>query len=76
MASRGGDDRPPAWYLNLVADPNVTVEFKGKTSPMTARVVSDEERAELWPQVVAKYKGYGGYQTKTDRVIPLIVLEP
>jgi deazaflavin-dependent oxidoreductase (nitroreductase family) len=75
VASRGGDDRPPSWYLNLKANPEVTVEFKGTTGPAQARVATDAERETLWPKVVASYKGYGEYQKKTDRVIPLVILE-
>lgn len=76
VASRGGDDHHPAWYLNLVANPNVTATLRGQTHPMTARVMSSTERAELWPQVTAAYKGYAGYQEKTDREIPLVALDP
>jgi deazaflavin-dependent oxidoreductase (nitroreductase family) len=76
VASRGGDERHPAWYLNLVADPDVEVKLKGTTTPMHARVATPEERADLWPKVTSAYKGYAGYQTRTDREIPLVVLEP
>jgi deazaflavin-dependent oxidoreductase (nitroreductase family) len=77
VASRGGDPHHPAWYLNLLDEPKVEVEFKGEAKlPMVARVATAEERAELWPKVVAAYKGYGNYQTKTDREIPLVFLEP
>ena len=75
VASMGGDPRSPAWYHNLVANPDVTVTLKGTTTPMRARVASPDERAELWPKVVASYKGYGGYQEKTTREIPLVILE-
>ena len=77
VASRGGDDTHPAWFLNLRDDPAVEVAIQGKPKqPMRARVATPEERAELWPQVVAEYKNYAGYQTKTDREIPLVLLEP
>ena len=76
VASWGGDDRHPVWYLNIQANPDVEVTKDGKTTPMRARVANAEERAELWPRVVASYKGYGGYQEKTSREIPLIILEP
>jgi deazaflavin-dependent oxidoreductase (nitroreductase family) len=77
VASRGGDPHHPAWYLNLLDEPKVEVEFKGEAKrPMVARVATTEERTELWPKVVAAYKGYGNYQTKTDREIPLVFLEP
>jgi deazaflavin-dependent oxidoreductase (nitroreductase family) len=77
VASRGGDDQHPAWFLNLRDNPKVEVAFKGAPKePMTARVASASERADLWPQVTAKYKNYGNYQTKTQREIPLVLLEP
>ena len=77
VASRGGDDHHPAWFLNLRDHPDVEVAFSGKPKqPMRARVATQEERAELWPLVTAAYKGYAGYQTKTERQIPLVLLEP
>ena len=77
VASRGGDDVHPAWFLNLQADPDVDVSFKGAPAePMTARVATAEERDRLWPQVTADYKNYADYQKKTDREIPLVLLTP
>ena len=77
VASRGGDDHHPAWFLNLRDHPDVDVAFAGKPKQsMRARVATPEERAELWPRVTAAYRGYGGYQTRTDREIPLVLLEP
>jgi deazaflavin-dependent oxidoreductase (nitroreductase family) len=77
IASRGGDDRPPAWYLNLCDNPAVDVRFRGGAKERrTARVASPEERDRLWPKVTADHKNYAGYQTKTDRVIPVVLLEP
>lgn len=77
VASRGGADHHPAWFLNLRDAPDVEVAVGGKPKrPMRARVADPDERARLWPQVVAKYKGYGNYQAKTDREIPLVLLEP
>jgi deazaflavin-dependent oxidoreductase (nitroreductase family) len=76
VASRGGDDHHPAWFLNLRDHPDVEVAFAGKPKqPMRARVATPEERARLWPRVTAGYKGYANYQTKTDREIPLVMLE-
>ena len=76
VASRGGDDVHPAWYLNLVANPQVQVKLKGEpTKTMTARTATADERARLWPIVEQKYKGYAGYQQRTDREIPLIFLD-
>lgn len=75
VASRGGDDRPPAWFLNLEANPDVDVVIQGKPSqPMHAHIATAAERAELWPQVTADHKNYAGYQTKTTREIPLVLL--
>ncbi len=76
VASYGGDDRNPAWYLNLTANPEVTVTTGGSTRTMVARTASAEEKAELWPQITATYKGYAGYQTKTDRPIPVVICDP
>jgi deazaflavin-dependent oxidoreductase (nitroreductase family) len=77
VASRGGDDTHPAWFLNLRDNPAVEVVYKGKPKQsMTARVATPEERARMWPIVTSQYKGYAGYQTKTTREIPLVLLEP
>lgn len=76
VASFGGDDRHPAWYLNLRADPKVTVTFAGSTRVMSARVASEAERAELWPRVTKVNPGYAKYQTRTSRTIPLVIVEP
>ncbi|MBI4884987.1 MAG: nitroreductase family deazaflavin-dependent oxidoreductase [Actinobacteria bacterium] len=75
VASKGGEDHHPAWYLNLLAKPDVQVEWKGGAAkPMVATVATAEQKAELWPKIVAAYKGYGGYQRKTEREIPLVFL--
>lgn len=77
VASRGGDDQHPAWFLNLRDNPRVEVALKGGAKqPMQARVASADERARLWPKVTADHKNYAGYQTKTAREIPLVLLEP
>jgi deazaflavin-dependent oxidoreductase (nitroreductase family) len=76
VASNGGDDRQPKWLLNLRDDPNVTVTMDGKTKAMRSRVASPEEKAELWPRVIAAHRGYAQYQTRTDRDIPVVILEP
>ena len=75
VASRGGDDFHPAWYLNLVDNPQVQVKYKGgPTKMMIARIATSEERARMWPIVATTYKGYAGYQQKTTREIPLVLL--
>jgi deazaflavin-dependent oxidoreductase (nitroreductase family) len=76
VASKGGDDRDPDWYRNLVADPNVEVAIDGATTKMTARTAADDEKAGLWPSIVEVYKGYAGYQDKTDREIPVVICTP
>lgn len=76
VASRGGDDIHPAWYLNLQADPNVSVKTQDGTTAMLARTATAEERAEIWPQIVKDFANYGGYQDKTDREIPVVLLDP
>jgi len=77
VASRGGDDHHPAWFLNLQQDPNVQVSVSGQPAKsMRARVATGQERDELWRRIVADHKNYAGYQTKTRRVIPLVLLEP
>ena len=76
VASYGGDDRHPAWYLNLRDEPKVDLVMGGKARSMIARTATADEKAELWPRVTSAYKGYAGYQTKTDRDIPLVILEP
>jgi deazaflavin-dependent oxidoreductase (nitroreductase family) len=77
VASKGGEPTHPAWFLNLRDQPAVEVAWKGgPVRPMTARILDSDERAELWPKVTAKYSNYGGYQEKTDREIPLVMLEP
>ena len=76
VASRGGDDTHPAWFLNLRDNPDVEVTIKGEKRPMLARVADPEQRERMWPLVTAKYKNYEGYQTKTEREIPLVLLEP
>ncbi|MEY2454609.1 MAG: hypothetical protein QOD92_4183 [Acidimicrobiaceae bacterium] len=76
VASYGGDDRHPAWFLNVRDNPDVELEMRGKKRTMHAHVASGEEKEVLWPQVVSAYKGYAQYQTKTERDIPLVILEP
>ena len=77
IASRGGDDLQPAWYLNLVAEPTVQVAQWGEhPRPYRARTADPDERARLWPLAVKAYRGYAQYQRKTTREIPVVILEP
>jgi deazaflavin-dependent oxidoreductase (nitroreductase family) len=76
VASKGGDARDPDWYRNLVAHPEIELTMAGRRRPMRARRASPEEKAELWPRVVAAYQGYGSYQRRTERDIPLVICEP
>jgi len=76
-AGPGGDDKPPAWLLNVEASGDVQVSMGGKAAePWKARVATPEERARMWPVIAGKHKNYAGYQTKTDREIPLVLLTP
>jgi len=76
VASQAGRPEHPMWYLNLLADPEVTVQVRNRRRPMRARVAEPGERAVLWPRLVAMYADYDSYQSWTDRVIPVVVLEP
>ena len=76
VASYGGNDRHPAWYGNLVAHSDVDIQLRGQTRSMRARVADGEERDRLWTQLTAAHANYAGYQTKTTRVLPVVVLEP
>jgi deazaflavin-dependent oxidoreductase (nitroreductase family) len=77
VGSKGGDDRDPEWFRNLVANPDVDItELRtGETRQLRARVASPEEKAELWPKIVAAHTGYAGYQKRTGRDIPVVVCE-
>jgi F420H(2)-dependent quinone reductase len=75
-ASRGGSDKHPMWYLNLKADPKVTVQIKKEVLELTARDATDDERARYWPQLVKMYPSYDDYQSYTDRTIPIVVCDP
>jgi deazaflavin-dependent oxidoreductase (nitroreductase family) len=76
IASKGGDIRDPQWYRNLVANPDVRVTMNGQTRAMRARTASAEEKAAMWPDIVAVYKGYDSYQKKAGRPIPVVICEP
>jgi deazaflavin-dependent oxidoreductase (nitroreductase family) len=76
VASKYGDDRNPQWYSNLTANPDVEILIDGQRRELRARTASADERKELWAQILQVYKGYGGYQEKTDREIPVVICEP
>lgn len=75
VASCGGDDQHPGWFLNLRDEPEVQVSFKG-ARPMRASLADAEQRARMWPVLAAEHENYAGCQTKTDREIPLVLLDP
>jgi deazaflavin-dependent oxidoreductase (nitroreductase family) len=75
VASKGGDDRDPQWYRNLSAHPEVELVIDGSTRKMRARTASPEEKAALWPDIVAAYKYYDSYQKRADRDIPVVICE-
>ena len=76
VASFGGDDRDPAWFSNLAANPDVEIVMSGSHRQMHARVTDGDERTRLWEALTAKHANYAGYQRKTQRQIPVVVLEP
>jgi deazaflavin-dependent oxidoreductase (nitroreductase family) len=76
VASKGGHPKHPAWYHNLRANPDTAVQIGTEHREVRARVARPEERDRLWRKAVAAYGGYRGYQERTDREIPLVVLEP
>jgi deazaflavin-dependent oxidoreductase (nitroreductase family) len=75
VASKGGAPTHPGWYLNLVAQPAVEVQVRADRFRATARTATGEERARLWQTMAAIYPPYNAYQAKTQREIPVVVLE-
>jgi deazaflavin-dependent oxidoreductase (nitroreductase family) len=75
VASAGGADRPPAWYLNLQSDPTVRVQVKGDRFVARARTASAKEKPDMWRTMTEAWPDYDEYQKKTDREIPVVVLE-
>ena len=75
VASKGGTDAPPAWFLNLQADPDAEIQIKGDRFAVRARVATDDEKPEMWEKMTDAWPDYDDYQEKTDRVIPVVVLE-
>ena len=76
VASKGGHPKHPGWYHNLRAHPETTVQIGCERRAVHARVANPDERARLWPKAIAAYSGYRGYQERTNREIPLVILEP
>jgi deazaflavin-dependent oxidoreductase (nitroreductase family) len=75
VASKGGADEPPAWYRNLEAAPEVEVQIKGDRFRARARTATDDEKPDMWRTMVATWPAYDEYQQKTERDIPVVVLE-
>jgi deazaflavin-dependent oxidoreductase (nitroreductase family) len=76
IGSKGGSDSPPAWLLNLQADPNVEVQVGRRRFPARATVAPRTERARLWKEAVRVWPSYADYQSRTRREIPVVLLEP
>lgn len=75
VASKGGYPKPPAWYLNLQANPEVEVQIKGDVFKAAARTATPPEKPELWREMVGHWPAYDEYQASTDREIPVVILE-
>ena len=76
VASKGGSDDPPEWYENLVVNPDVEVQIKGEKFKARARTATPDEKPALWQRMVEVWPDYDNYQTRTDREIPVVILEP
>jgi F420H(2)-dependent quinone reductase len=77
VASKGGFPKHPAWYHNLMANPDTTVQVGNEKRPVHARTANPEEHERLWPRAVKSYSGYADYQARSKgREIPLVILEP
>jgi deazaflavin-dependent oxidoreductase (nitroreductase family) len=76
IASKGGYPKNPAWFHNLMANPGTTVQVGSRRRNVRARVATKQERERLWPLMVGVYGGYEDYRRRTDRELPVVVLEP
>jgi len=76
VASMGGAPTHPSWYLNLVADSQVTIQDRAELHELTARTATPDEKAALWPVAVEQWPDYANYQASTDRDIPIVICEP
>lgn len=74
VASNGGEDSPPRWWLNLQAEPHATIAIEGRCEQVTARPASAAEHAALWPVITATHPGYAAYARRTTRPIPVVLL--
>ncbi|MFF5084060.1 nitroreductase family deazaflavin-dependent oxidoreductase [Actinoplanes sp. NPDC000266] len=75
VASKGGAEAPPAWFVNLQSDPHVEVQIKGDRFPARARVATPTEKPEMWAKMAEVWPDYNEYQKKTNREIPVVILE-
>jgi deazaflavin-dependent oxidoreductase (nitroreductase family) len=76
VASKGGMSHHPLWYHNMIANPRVEVEIGTTRRAMTVRQATDDEKARLWPDLVAMYPDYDDYQARTTRSIPVLICRP
>jgi deazaflavin-dependent oxidoreductase (nitroreductase family) len=76
VASKGGAPHHPEWYLNLTAEPEAAIQVRGERLPVVARTASDDEKPRLWRIMAEVWPNYDVYQTRTERVIPVVVLSP
>lgn len=76
VASTGGAPKHPAWYWNLTAHPEAEIQVRGLHLPVVGRTASEDEKPRLWKIVTASWPNYDVYQTRTDRIIPVVVLTP
>ena len=76
IASNGGQQRNPAWFWNVTSNPEVGIQIGPRRMRAEARTATPVERGRLWPEIVMRYPGYGKYQTKVTREIPLVYLDP
>jgi deazaflavin-dependent oxidoreductase (nitroreductase family) len=76
VASKGGSATHPLWYLNLKANPKVSVQIRDEVLALTARDATDEERVRYWPKLTEMYSSFDDYQSWTDRVIPVVICDP
>jgi F420H(2)-dependent quinone reductase len=74
--SAGGADKHPSWFFNIRSDPQATIQVKDKHIKVTAEIVGPEKKSELWARLVAVAPNFAGYQKRTSREIPMVILRP